>query len=81
VRKLLARESLTGTTVAIQGLGAVGSHLCSLLANAGAKLWVTDSVPDKVEAAVKNFGATAVIDDEILQLKVDVFARARSGVP
>ena len=35
-------SGIAGATVAVQGLGHVGSHLCELLANVGARLVVAD---------------------------------------
>ncbi|MCU1283268.1 MAG: amino acid dehydrogenase, partial [bacterium] len=42
VRWRLGRADLDGVTVAVQGLGRVGAALARRLAQAGARLWVTD---------------------------------------
>src|SRR3712207_2581321 len=50
-------SSLEGRTVAVQGLGHVGYHLCRLLHDEGAILIVTDLRTEVVERAVREFGA------------------------
>jgi len=71
--------SLRGRTVAIQGLGSVGSHLAKYIHENGGKLIVTDIKPEAVEKAVKNFGAVAVSSEEIYDADCDVFAPCALG--
>lgn len=73
------RGGLAGRTVAVQGLGSVGSHLCRLLVDAGARLIVTDLHDVAVEQAVREFGATAVAPDEIYGVEADVYAPCALG--
>lgn len=70
----LERESLAGVTVAVQGLGHVGWHVCKYLHEAGARLVVTDVSGQAVERVVTELGARAVAPDEIFAQEVDVFA-------
>lgn len=79
VRARLDRSGLAGVTVAVQGLGSVGRHLCRLLREAGAALVVADIDPDAVEYACTHFGATAVPVDQILFQQVDVLAPCALG--
>lgn len=72
-------EDLSGMTVAIQGLGNVGSHLCSYLSAAGAKLIVSDIYPNQTERIKEEFGATVVAPDEIYTVDCDVFAPCALG--
>ncbi len=72
-------ESLKGRTVALQGLGHVGSNVARHLAEDGARLMVTDINPLAVEKAVKDLGATAVTTDEIFDVECDVFAPCALG--
>lgn len=75
----LGRTSLKGLTVAIQGVGQVGYHLCKLLQNEGAKLVVADVNPESVERAVKEFGARSVAVDEILFVEADIVSPCALG--
>ncbi|MGD9605041.1 MAG: Leu/Phe/Val dehydrogenase [Bacilli bacterium] len=67
-------DSLLEKVVAVQGLGAVGYTLCEYLYQEGAKLIVTDIKKDRVERAVKDFGATAVKCEDIYAVKCDIFS-------
>ncbi len=79
VRHRLGKDSLAGLKVAVQGTGAVGMHLCELLKEAGAKLFVSDIDPHKVGQAVTRFGATALQENEIYSTAYDVFAPCALG--
>jgi leucine dehydrogenase len=65
---------LAGRSVALQGLGVVGSKALRMLLDAGAEVRVTDIDPAKVQAAVREHGVTAVEPDAIYDEDVDVFA-------
>jgi leucine dehydrogenase len=71
--------SLAGKTILVQGLGNVGTFLSKELVAAGAKLIVTDIRKEKVDHAVKEFGATAVSDTEIYSQKADIYAPCALG--
>jgi leucine dehydrogenase len=71
--------SLEGRTVAVQGLGHVGYHLCELLHAEGARLIVTDLNRSLVEEAAREFGAKPVEPDEILSIPCDVLAPCALG--
>ncbi|RZJ24282.1 MAG: Glu/Leu/Phe/Val dehydrogenase, partial [Haliea sp.] len=79
VRRHLKRPGLAGTTVAVQGLGAVGAHLCGLLHQAGAQLLVADVNAARVLDMQARFGATPVPVEEVCALKVDVLAPCALG--
>jgi leucine dehydrogenase len=79
VRFALGRGALRGVTVAVQGVGNVGYHLCRELAERGAQLLVADVDPAKVERAVQTFSATAVSLQEIHRSVCDVFAPCALG--
>ena len=79
VKHRLGRDDLRGLKVAIQGVGQVGFSLARHLKEAGAELWVTDIVPANVRRAVEQLGATAVAQQEIFGLEVDVFAPCAMG--
>jgi leucine dehydrogenase len=75
----LGRSDLEGVTVAVQGLGGVGYHLCELLAAEGVRLSVADVRPEVVGRAVGEFRARTVTAEEILALDVDVLAPCALG--
>jgi leucine dehydrogenase len=79
VRFKLHREDVHGLTVAVQGIGHVGYHVCRYLAEAGAKLLVADIDPSKAQTACDDFGATAIPFDEILFQDVDVVSPCALG--
>jgi len=70
---------VSGLTVAIQGLGAVGTALARLLHEAGAKLVVADVRAEAVERAVASFGATPADPATIHSVAADVFAPCALG--
>ena len=71
--------SLEGRTVAVQGLGHVGYHLCELLHDKGANLMVTDLREEMVDQAVREFGAKPVEPAEILTVPCDILAPCALG--
>ncbi len=79
VEEVFGTPSLEGLTVAVQGLGHVGSNLCKLLDEDGANLIVTDINREAVERAVAAFGAKSVAPEEILAVPCDVFAPCALG--
>ncbi|MBI1810226.1 MAG: Glu/Leu/Phe/Val dehydrogenase [Gemmatimonadetes bacterium] len=72
-------SDLKGKTVSIMGCGNVGRYLAKELTAVGAKLVVSDIRPDKVQAVVKECGATAVDGDAIYAQKADIFAPCALG--
>ena len=77
--EVFGTPSLEGRTVAVQGLGHVGYHLCKLLHAEGARLIVTDLNRSLVEEAVREFGARPVAPDEILSIPCDILAPCALG--
>ncbi len=71
--------ALQGVKVAVQGVGSVGSALVRLLVGAGAEVFVADRRRDRVEALVGELGVTAVGENEVLELDVDVLAPCALG--
>ncbi len=79
VRFRLGRQDLQGLTVAVQGVGGVGYHLCGLLAGAGAQLRVADVRAAAVQRVCEEFGARAVPVEQVLAEEVDVLAPCALG--
>ena len=79
VRHRLGRGDLDGVRVAVQGVGNVGARLVESLRDAGARCWISDIHPERVERLADETGATPVAADDILGLEVDVFAPCALG--
>ena len=75
----LGKNSLAGLTVAVQGVGHVGAHLCQLLHDAGAKLIVADVNRDNLNAVTAAIPVEAVAPADILYADVDVLAPCALG--
>jgi len=72
-------DSLVGVRVAVQGLGNVGQHLCSLLNADGAELVVTDIDEARVQRVIDSIGAIGVSPDEIYAADAQIFAPCALG--
>ena len=79
VKFRLGRADLAGLTVAVQGAGGVGYHLCGMLAAAGARLKVADVVPRAVERVCDEFKGTPVAAVKVLEEEADVLAPCALG--
>ena len=79
VEEVFGSTSLLDKTVAVQGLGHVGWHLCEMLHREGASLFVTDLREEVGDEARREFGAKPVDPDEILSMPCDVFAPCALG--
>ena len=79
VASQLGVDSLQGLTVAVQGVGNVGLHLCRLLHDAGAKLVIADVNAGSLHAVCKQMPAELASPQEILFSDVDVLAPCALG--
>lgn len=70
---------LKGRTVAVQGLGHVGTYLCDFLHEAGAKLVLADIDPKRVAELASKYDAQTAGPDEILSVKADILAPCAIG--
>ena len=75
----LGTDSLDGVSVAVQGVGHVGFHLCKLLVDAGAKLYVADVNRTNLKRVSDAMPATEVATTKILFADVDVLAPCALG--
>ncbi len=72
-------DDLKGKVIAVQGLGAVGYHICRHLHEAEARLIVTDIRKERIERVVDEMDATAVAPDEIYAVECDIFTPCAMG--
>jgi len=79
VKIRLGKSSLEGLTVAVQGVGHVGAHLCHLLNDAGAKLVIADVNRDHLDAVSSGIPVDIVAPAEILYADADVLAPCALG--
>jgi leucine dehydrogenase len=75
----LGRADLSGVSVALQGVGGVGYHLCRLLVAEGAEVRVADVRPEAVQRVCDEFRAIPVSTATVLSEEVDVFAPCALG--
>jgi leucine dehydrogenase len=71
-------SDVAGMSVAVQGVGNVGQHLCRMLAEAGASLFVCDPVQDHLRA-ISDLNPTVVALDDIYAAEAQVFAPCAIG--
>jgi leucine dehydrogenase len=79
VKFRLGRADLKDVSVAVQGAGGVGYHLCGMLAAEGARLSVADVRPAAVQRVCEEFGASPLAVEEILAADVDVLSPCALG--
>lgn len=72
-------SDLHGLTVAVQGLGHVGSALCELLHEAGARLIVAEPRADIAAAIANRYGAMVAGAGSIATIPCEVFAPCALG--
>ena len=69
----------SGRTIVVEGAGAVGGPLCDLLADAGAKLVVSDIDPERARAVAERVGADVVDPLEAFDVPCDLFSPCATG--
>jgi leucine dehydrogenase len=78
VASLLGTE-LSGLRVAVQGLGEVGSRLARLLAEAGARLTLSDVDEGRAERVATQLSAARIAPDAVYDVEADVFSPNAMG--
>ena len=79
VESRLGKSSLEGIRVAVQGVGHVGLHLCKMLHEAGAKLFIADVNGDHLKMTLDAVPATVLPPSEVIFADVDVLAPCALG--
>jgi leucine dehydrogenase len=72
-------DSLSGLTVAMQGLGAVSFGILEFLAKEGAKVIATDIDATKTEKAIRDFSVSSVGAEDIYDVDCDIFSPCALG--
>jgi leucine dehydrogenase len=72
-------DSLEGKRIVIQGAGHVASTLTKHLADAGAKVFITDIYAEKAQQVAKDTGATVFAPEEVFDMDCDIFSPAALG--
>jgi len=67
-------DDLSRRTIAVQGVGHVGGYLCRHLAEAGAKLVITDVNADALDQIALATGAQVVAPGDIYDVAADIFS-------
>ena len=70
---------LEGRSVLVQGVGDVGERLAEQLAEAGARVLVSDIAGDRAKALAARIGAEVVAPSTALELECDVYAPCAVG--
>lgn len=79
VARTLRSDSLTGIRVAVQGCGNVASHLCQLLHEAEADLFVADVAPERAQRLAERYAAHVVAPDMIHRVPCEIYAPCALG--
>lgn len=78
-REVAGSPRLSGKTVLIQGLGDVGEPLAELLADAGARLLLSDLDARRAARIASELGAVIVAPDAVFETPCDVLAPCAVG--
>ncbi len=79
VKEKLNLDSIKGLTIAVQGLGNVGSNLVKYLVQEEARVKVADIDAQKVKFHVEKYGVEAVSSEDIITTQCDVLAPCALG--
>ena len=79
VAHVFGSPDLTGRSVLVQGVGAVGDPLVRMLHEAGAHVLVSDIHLDRVSALYDELGAEVLDPESVIGAEVDVYAPCATG--
>lgn len=77
--RALGGADLGGRSVLVQGVGGVGAPLARLLADAGARVLISDMVPDRARSLADELGGEVVDPAEAYDTECDIFAPCAVG--
>src|SRR5262249_34626273 len=79
VEQVFGSPSLEGRGILVPGVGDVGARLAEQLADAGARILVTDVVADRARDIAARLGAKAVSPEDAIGVECDVYAPCALG--
>ena len=79
VKYRLKQPDLAGLNIAVQGVGSVGKHLCKMLHDKGAKLFVQDIDEKKLQEMRSLYNATIITEEELYRHDIDIYAPCARG--
>lgn len=78
-REAFGSDSLSGLTVAVQGVGHVGYYLCKHLSNEGARIVAADLNREALSRVEAEFGAVIISPDTIYGTACEIYAPCALG--
>ncbi len=72
-------DSLSGKTIAVQGVGHVGEYLVEFLAKENAKVYISDIHEEQLKHVAQRFGSEIVSLDGIYDVDMDIYAPCALG--
>ena len=72
-------DSLSGKTIAVQGVGHVGEYLVELIAKENAKIIISDINEEQLKIVANKYGAQVVSLDGIYDVNMDIYAPCALG--
>jgi leucine dehydrogenase len=79
LNEVYGSPDLQGRTVALQGVGAVGTHALKYLVEAGAIVTLADIDQERARFVASHYNASIVSTEEIHSLRVDVYCPCALG--
>lgn len=78
-KELWGSDSLSGKSVAVQGIGNVGEHLVRHLRDEDARVYISDLDDDRLTAVARKHDAIIVPNNHIYDLDVDIYSPCALG--
>jgi leucine dehydrogenase len=79
LKEHFGNDSLAGKSIAVQGIGQVGENLVGLLRNENAKVYISDIDEDRLRQVAQKYGATAVANNNLFDLDIDIYSPCALG--
>src|SRR5204862_3383813 len=79
LKEIYGSPDLQGRTIALQGIGAVGTHTLNYLIEAGAIVTISDIDQERTRLVAAKYNTSIVSTEEIHSLRVDVYCPCALG--